>query len=404
MRGGVTLEFLESRRLFSGSLIPSFGTGGQVVGANFLPLAPNKLIPFGNGGAFVLSDDDVLIRLLPNGLPDTRFAGGSLDLGNNLRSFAAAPDGGVYVEVIDDSGATIQHYLKTGRLDQTFGGDGHLDLASFVPIGPHGGSIGRMVVASDGSLYCEVAIGGTDPDYTYSLYHIPADGDKSKIAGTVVANSNPDGDISYNQIIVGSTGDVYLLSNGANGVTAYNANLRLITTFGTNGVALSGQNLSEGVVDSSGRLTLIELDQTSANTPHLVRLLSNGKLDTTFGSNGSVTLPLGSAGQVDPTGRELVLEPDGSYVVSTPVQTSPNLNEGSRAGLTEYTSGGKVKTGAFGHGSDGLLTSKLGRLDGADLSISAADDGDILLSTFITQATSDGHKADNDFLEELSGT
>jgi hypothetical protein len=132
-------------------------------------------------------------------------------------------------------------------------------------------------------------------------------------------------------------------------------------------------------------------------------LLANGKLDTTFGTKGSVTLPVDSAGQIDSTGRELVLEPDGSYVVAAPIFYA-NVNEVSQVGLREYGANGKLKSNAFGLHSDGVLTSTLGRLDGNILGIIAGPDGDIILGTLLKRTLPDGNATDDNFLEELTGT
>lgn len=87
--------------------------------------------------------------------------------------------------------------------------------------------------------------------------------------------------------------------NGKITVVRLNANGTLDTSFGTNGVALYGDGsvslFPYGMsIQSDGKI-LVSVNQGGTDAYALVRFLSNGKIDTTFGSNGLATYKISEA-------------------------------------------------------------------------------------------------------------
>jgi uncharacterized delta-60 repeat protein len=141
-------------------------------------------------------------------------------------------------------------------------------------------------------------------------------------------------------------------------------------TFGTGGKVLTdlGDNsagaqiqavVSDAALQSNGDIVV------SGNFG-LVRYLSNGKLDTSFGANGLATTTGSAAG--------LAIEPDGDYLAVGAGTTSSGV---STFEVTRFTSGGKLDP-TFG--DDGVVTTVFpGASDGAAAdAVLVEPDGDIL--------------------------
>jgi uncharacterized delta-60 repeat protein len=252
-----TLDRLEGRALmaFAGSLDPTFGTGGVYS-------APITL-------------------------------GASTGL-SSVGSVAVEPDGSVLeAGVVGQSGATygVIHLTAAGKLDTSFGNAGELDLALPSPTdtipGLSPGSIPiipvTLLVQPDGKFILE------------GLFSTSA----SATSSTIIARFDEDGtpDTTF-----GTDGQVVL---------------------GPAGTAIDGATFEYGALQSNGQIILAG----SAPSPQgagdgtvvaVARLDANGQLDTTYGTDGLVTLASPTKATIPATmegASSVTVAPNGQVVV-----------------------------------------------------------------------------------------
>ena len=147
------------------------------------------------------------------------------------------------------------------------------------------------------------------------------------------------------------------------GVARFNADGTTDTTFGTDGFlrvdfsaggavssAFSGgswEEASKVTVQIDGKITIGGFAQVAGVFRYaLVRLLGNGSLDTTFGTNGLISTPFTTQNDF---ARSIVLQDDGKIVVAGQLA---NSNASADIGLARYTNSGALDT-TFG--ADGLV-------------------------------------------------
>ncbi|MCF6130116.1 T9SS type A sorting domain-containing protein [Flavobacterium sp. AS60] len=129
-------------------------------------------------------------------------------------------------------------------------------------------------------------------------------------------------------------------------VTRYNSNGTLDTSFGTNGIT----NISSIVLDNSLFIDSIRIlasnkimvtASNQQNKIYVLRFNSNGSLDTTFATNGLVTLPVPD-GFSSFTARGFYIYPDSSMLVGAFMYTASNSN--ANYVLTRFLSDGTLDT------------------------------------------------------------
>ncbi len=145
-------------------------------------------------------------------------------------------------------------------------------------------------------------------------------------------------------------------------VVRLNTNGTLDTSFGTGGVVsiqyADVENFTVGVaVQSDGKILAVGTGLPQGG--HLVRLNTDGSTDTTFGDNGSVFLEL--------TPSFLALQPNGMILVNA----GPGFEQAPT--LSRYTSAGQIDT-TFGNGGSAPLLV-------AAATIALQSDGKILLGS-----------------------
>lgn len=202
---------------------------------------------------------------------------------------------------------TGDRYYAAGFSTST--GDSQMTLARFGPTGGLDASFGQGGIAT-----VNVAVGGKTAELARGV--VVQSGGKIVIAGPVEHDPTAIGDAARDTDIA---------------VVRLDATGQLDPTFGTNGIVRL--DLSTGVVsgtafrgDTSWGLTLLPGDDLLVVGGKLadgtgrtdidyavVKLTSNGAVDTTFGTNGLVTLDVGN-GADNP--RTAIVQPDGKIVVS----------------------------------------------------------------------------------------
>jgi uncharacterized delta-60 repeat protein len=374
-----------------GELDPTFGSGGKALA----PFGPES----GAGGVAVQPDGKILLaggseaaqafsiaRLLPNGSPDPSWGGGDGVVTTPLGEFAGAldvavqPDGKV-VAVGQAKGAenedfAILRYLSNGELDPGFGEGGIVilpvgtlgDTARAVAIGPgsriavtgtsdrpgFGNGAGVAVLESDGTPETAFAGDGTTVIETES-------GFDDRGEGIAV---QPDGKV----LIADSTG-----GGGGDGFTVVRLGLdgKPDPSFGGDGVVetpIPGEGgieegrISDVVVQPDGRIVGGGYGFDYTGEPpefvgkfELVRYLSNGELDPSFGNGGMVGVrPPGEHS----FGRALGLAANGKLVLGGTYDVSEDpLEEREAPALIRVNPNGSLDS-SFGKG--GVVLGTLG--------------------------------------------
>jgi uncharacterized delta-60 repeat protein len=274
----------------NGTLDPSFGNGGVVmyssagnatdIGFGIAMQADSGIIVVGET-ASLTSQDALVLRYTPAGIPDARFGTGGVATYGGAgmdRAFAVAvePDGKIVVTgstVRDAKDDVLLFRLNAGGMrDTAFGNGGAVTFSGI----------------------------GDNPDYG-NCVSLQDDG-KIVVSGAV-SNAG-----AY---------DVLLLR--------YNPDGTPDTAFGTGGAAFSG-----GAGDDYGYAHVVQADKKivvtgftgtgTSNDVLLLRFDPSGQPDTGFGTSGRVTWS--STGNTMDYGQGLALQPDGKIVV-TGFSTTP---------------------------------------------------------------------------------
>lgn len=296
--GPVTARFALTRYNRDGSLDTSFGTGGKVLTdltaryANLRAVAiqPDGKIVVAGGirlGTTTTRNDFVVARYTSRGNLDTSFGGGDgvtitpigpfYDQANGL---ALLPHGKILLAGTSDQAPpsasqsdddfALAQYNADGTPDTTFSGDGQLTTA----FGSQDDGAGSVILTRAGKY---VAAG------------------ESKTAAGVdfaIARYNADGALD----------------------STFSADGRQTTSFG-----VTGDDHGSSVREQSDGKLVVSGD-TNAGGPTgedygLVRYLSNGSLDPTFGNGGKVTTSFNNGNNLD-SANDLQLQPDGKIVAA----------------------------------------------------------------------------------------
>jgi uncharacterized delta-60 repeat protein len=325
-------DFALARFTAAGSLDPSFGVAGKVTTA-FGP-APT---PTGAGGgiaavviqpngrivaAGTYSDtntsttDFALARYLPNGSLDGSFGGGKVRTAFGPASEATArallrqPDGKLVAAGWSRTAAgvarfALARYLPNGSLDASFGNGGKVTTMGV-------GRAAALVRQPNGRL---VLAGGTQIRFTLARYLPngsldPNFGTGGKVTTPSVGSATalvrqPDGKL----VAAGGSDSHFML-------VRYLSNGSLDSSFGSGGtVTTPGVGGAAALArQQNGKLVVAGTDGQRHFT--LVRYLPSGSLDTTFGSAGVVSIPLGPGGLYSDHAAALLVQPNGMLVAA----------------------------------------------------------------------------------------
>jgi uncharacterized delta-60 repeat protein len=402
----------------AGDLDTSFGSGGTVSTqffglndqANAVVLQPDgKIVAAGVTLTLKGNQDSnrfAVARYNTDGSLDTTFGNGGevttdfLGFYEECVAVALQPDGkivaagtaatrstsaGVFPPDFDDSeDFAVARYNTDGSLDAAFGNGGKVttdflgfeDLAYAVAIQPDGD-----IVVAGGA--CRQTISGGNvlgEDFAMARYNSAGSLDTTfGKGGKVTVDFAGLGEFATS-VALQSDGKIVLSGDEQAGtlfpvfgLARCNPDGTLDTTFGLGGKVLTpfsglGDNAicmaiqQDGEIVVAGDAVIPAGDGSSTNDLAIARYNTNGSLDTSFGSFGTVTtffpgsLNVGGAGNV----IAIALQPDGKIVVAAnpiyPVPGSQNLVFGKFA-LGRYNPDGSLDT-TFGSG--GFVTTELG--------------------------------------------
>lgn len=336
-------ERLEDRCLLAAGLLDSgwdgdgrvttdFGVGNDR-GATVVVQSDGRVVVGGmafNG----LNDDFALARYNPNGSLDPTFGvnglirtnfgiGDDRILSLTLQQDGKLVAGGKAFNGVNNDFA-LARYNTDGSLDTSFGAGGLVVVNLGTGIGDD--QISGLAVQADGKIVVAGAtFNGVDSDFAVArffsngLLDVSFGGD-----GVVTTNSGRGNDTAYclviqpdgRIVVVGST-----INNGAEdfGIMRYLTDGSADASFGTNGgVATAfgtGSDIAYKVaLTSSDKIVVVGTTNNGVNFDFAVaRYLSNGSLDTTFDSDGKRTLDFASG---DDIAFGVAVLPSGQIVVA----------------------------------------------------------------------------------------
>jgi len=161
------------------------------------------------------------------------------------------------------------------------------------------------------------------------------------------------------------------------------------STFGTNGMVVpeisTGDDFANAMVEQPDHKIVLAgtaLDSAARNEPVVVRLNENGSIDSTFGVNGVVRIPVT---EIDNELNAVVIQPDGKIVVSG--HWDMGLTSGGQFDfdviVARFNSNGSVDS-TFGLNGMVLTSASIDNIDDA-FGMQLTADGNIVVSGFTTQ-------------------
>lgn len=377
---------------FSGDGIVTLDfNGGTDVGRSVVVQPDGKIVVAGyatNGSNI----DFALTRYNPDGTLDTSFGGGSgkvttpIGSGNDSGySMVLQPDGKIVVAGLAFNGSNtdfaLTRYNADGTLDTSFGG-GSGKVTT--PIGSGNDAGFSVVVQSDGKIIVAGrASNGSNDDFALTRYNSNGTLDTSFGTGGKVITPIGSGDENGQSVIIQADGKVLVAGTSFNGtdtdfaLTRYNSNGTLDTSFGGgDGIVTTpvggGYDYGYSVVTQPDGKIIVAGFAAFSGTSYdfaLTRYNVDGTLDTSFGSGGIVTTPVGI---INDFAHSVVIQPDGKIVVAGDGYSGSSED----LILIRYTSNGALDT-SFGGGTGKVMTPVNGNDEGYDVVLQA--DGKIVV-------------------------
>lgn len=282
--------------------------------------------------------------------------------------------GGNVSGVYPDFQSILVRYNPNGTIDTTFGVMGKIIRNS--------NNISCMLLQPDGKILCTgIAFDGPNRDIQLIRYNPGGTLDAGFGVNGVVTTTIGDRDFGYSAALQ-DDGKIILSGATSSGsgftsdfvIARYSDTGILDVSFGSNGIVMF--DLEDSDV---ARSVKIQKDQKIVFIGYskLIRLMADGDIDTGFGTNGIVTLPLGN---------EVQIQPDGKIIT---VGTYENAAGSSDIALARYQANGNFDT-TFGTG--GIVTTSLGNStrSGANAVVMQAD-GKIVVGGSVSEAFLSSH-------------
>ncbi len=376
------LEFLEDRTLLDGGqLDPTFGTGGKVL-TDFpgtLNAIASAVVMQADGKAVMAGtthsngkDDFALVRYNSSGSLDPTFGSGGKVLTDFGKAFDSAK--GVIIQadskivvvgstassnnLSTDSQFAMARYNLDGMLDLTFGAGGKVTTAFASPAAASG-----VALQTDGKIILVGIAHGVsiDPDeFVAARYN--ADGSLDTTFGTGGKVITSVGAVFQTAVAIQADGKIVVGGGRFDfALVRYNMNGSLDAGFGTGGIEISNFNVmaSALALQPDGKIVL-------GGGTVLARYKSDGTPDGSFGTGGHVNIHF-AGGPLD-SGNGVALQPDAKIIV---VGRSESQDLSKLAfGLTRYKPDGSLDTG---YGTNGIVTTNF---VGGDQALAVALQGD----------------------------
>jgi len=299
----------DARTRFGRFVAPGLFTLVVLAVAIAAPASPGALDPaFGNGGIITGR------AVLPNGIITDPTGGRDpqLDFGTAIDDLVLQPDG----KIVTAAGTGVRRFTADGALDVAFGIDGET-IPRFdrscgeigVALTATGKILTSGVCGNDFALIRYLSNG--TPDLLFGSRGVV----KVNLGGNDIARSlavQPDNKI----VLVGSSVTTGIPARSRAVLVRFKKDGTLDATFGNGGKVVldlgSPATFNDVAVQADGAIVAVgsRSDVTTGTNVVIVRVRSNGYLDSTFGGTGVVTTDLGGS-----VGRGLVAQPNGKLVV-----------------------------------------------------------------------------------------
>ncbi|MEW6681846.1 MAG: HYR domain-containing protein [Nitrospirota bacterium] len=357
--------------LRAGGLDPTFGTGGKVV-TDFglgddrvyaLAIQSNGKIVVAGCSNCSAAPDFAVARYNPDGSLDSSFGVGgkvTTDFGaTNDYAYAISPqaDGKLVVAGSSADVIALARYNPDGSLDTSFGTSGKV----LTSIGPYGIGYARdLAIQADGKI---VAAGSTNmgggpgmESYAFAAVRYNPDGSVdagfgasgkviTSFGGFVAQAFTVDLETGGKIVLMGTACQMITLPGGV-ALARYNPDGSLDSTFGSNGTVTGvGPGIwctgGDGTIQTDGKIVVAVTSFNNYDFDFtLARYTSDGSLDAPFGTGGIVTTQFSASGDV-PYG--IALQQDGKIVAAG------YQNNGATFALARYSSNGTLDN-SFGSG------------------------------------------------------
>ena len=420
------IENLEDRMLLSsGGLDPTFGTGGTTLTtfslgndtAEASAVQPNGQIVVvgitpGGTGNVATSADFALARYNANGTLDASFGTNgkvatSFGTMSDAYSVALQSDGKIVVVGTVSNGGfsyfTVARYTTNGSLDTTFGTGGVV----FSQLGVGNSQATSVFLQADG----KIVVGGTDFNGEFDAFALA----RYNTNGTLDTTFGSGGSVTTllgaansfgTRIKVQPNQNILLGGEMQSGsfqyfvVVRYQADGSVDGSFGNGGIVVTSvgttDTLSGMVVQPNGDIAIAGTAVVGrVNNFAVVRYLSNGALDGSFGGNGFVTTSFGGNAA---EANSIQVQTNNKIVVGGSVSAGTTSNFAlARYNLdgsldTTFGARGQMTT-ALGTGNSQILDIRL-QPDGNIVAVGAADNGfngvDFALARYIGPVTFPG--------------
>ncbi|MBC7797346.1 MAG: VCBS repeat-containing protein [Pyrinomonadaceae bacterium] len=337
--------------------------------------ADGKIIVAGGGisGTNNTLFDFALVRYYSNGSIDTSFGNNGVVLTDMRASqFVGSPDSIADAAILSDGkivvagraaynyGAPfdgsvfgIARYLSSGTLDNSFSDDGKVFFGSF-----HDAAT-SLEVQADGKILV-AGTRGRCPDCInptkFIIVKFNTDGTKDTSfgdSGSVVSGFTSQGDSTGDSLALQPDGKIIVagFENSGFGIARHNTDGTLDSSFGSNGViSLPFANIGSVfnmITQPDGKIIVLGSSLYNSNSSDFVvlRFDANGTPDNSFGVNGRVITAISNVADV---ANHVVYQPDGKIIV---VGFSRDYNTGGvvKAVLVRYNPNGSLDS-AFGEG------------------------------------------------------
>ncbi len=357
--GTSTFGFTLARYDTNGSLDATFGTSGIVttlIGAGYDEAKAVQILSDGKIVVAGWSENNsndysfAVARYNSNGTLDSTFGtNGStvtaIDGGSGAwdkpYSMAIQSDGKIVVAGVSENSSSdyafaIARFDSNGTLDNTFGTNGTVRTAL------SGGGLDdeaySVAIQSDGKIVLGGFSENSSSDYAFALARYDTNGSIDSTFGTdgEVRTYIPGGDgTSDYGLSVAIQTDGKIVVAGASGkassdyafaVARYNSNGSLDNTFGTNGTVrdfISGGDSTDDeayavAIQSNGKIDAAGYsDDASGHYAFAVaQLNSDGSLDNTFSTNGTERSFISGGGSIRDKGTSVAIQSDGKIVVA----------------------------------------------------------------------------------------
>lgn len=311
-------------------------------------------------------------------------------IGDDSKAYAVAiqTDGKIVVAGYADFGIdrdiAVIRYNSDGSVDTFFGSGG----SAILNIGSGNDEVFGMALQSDDKIvlcgYTSNSVATTSDDFvlirleSYGVIDITFDSDG--VVTTAIGNLKDEA----KSVAIQADGKILLAGNSNIGnnvafaVARYNTNGSLDTSFDGDGIVITdfAATSDEGnaiAIQVDGKIIVAGFSENASNEDFaLVRYNIDGSLDTSFDTDGKVSTPIGTGGDII---NSMVIQIDGKIVVCGKSDNGSDFD----FALCRYNDNGSIDNS---FGISGIVTTAFGTDDDEANSIALQNDGKILVAGF----------------------